>query len=99
MYATLMTTIGIIADGQEEPEVADEQDVESILDDHGADETPTPRWADTPKGASIVDWATASALFVAFAILYWSTRTQYNTFDAVSYANQIAHLYMRTGDK
>ena len=41
--------------------------------------------------------ADGSALF-RHAVLYWATRTQANTFDAVSYANQIAHLYPRTGD-
>jgi MFS family permease len=38
------------------------------------------------------------AIFAVFAVLYLATRTSYNTFDAVSYANQIAHLYPRTGD-
>ncbi len=37
-------------------------------------------------------------LFFAALSLFWATRTQYNTFDAVSYANQIAHLYPRTRD-
>jgi len=35
-------------------------------------------------------------LFAAVLALFWATRTQYNTFDAVSYADQIAHLYPRT---
>ena len=37
-------------------------------------------------------------VFLVFAVLYCATRTAYNTFDAVSYSNQIAHLYPRTGD-
>ncbi len=41
---------------------------------------------------------TALALFLAALGLFWTTRTQYSTFDAVSYANQIAHLYPRTQD-
>src|SRR5580658_5949718 len=40
----------------------------------------------------------ALAIFVVFSIVYLATRTTYNTFDAVSYSNQIAHLYVRTGD-
>ncbi len=40
----------------------------------------------------------AMLLFLGTLILYWATRTAANTFDAVSYANQIAHLYPRTGD-
>lgn len=40
----------------------------------------------------------AALLFVGTLLLYWLTRTSANTFDAVSYANQIAHLYPRTGD-
>ncbi len=42
-------------------------------------------------------WA-PTAVFVLFTCLYWATRTHYNTFDAVSYSNQIAHLYPRTYD-
>lgn len=38
------------------------------------------------------------AMFLAFSALYLATRTTYNTFDAVSYANQIAHLYVNTRD-
>ncbi len=41
----------------------------------------------------------AFVLFVVTLLLYGLTRTQVNTFDAVSYANQIAHLYPRTGDR
>jgi hypothetical protein len=44
------------------------------------------------------DAVIASALFLVFATLYWFTRTQYNTFDAVSYANQIGRLYVTTHD-
>ena len=40
----------------------------------------------------------APCLFLASLVLYWLTRTSANTFDAVSYANQIAHLYPRTRD-
>ena len=40
----------------------------------------------------------AILLFFGTLFLYWATRTAANTFDAVSYANQIAHLYPRTGD-
>jgi len=40
----------------------------------------------------------AVLLFLGTLTLYWATRTAANTFDAVSYANQIAHLYPRTGD-
>jgi len=44
-------------------------------------------------------WLPATLLFCAVFALYWGTRTAYNTFDAVSYANQIAHLYPQTGDR
>lgn len=40
----------------------------------------------------------ALIVFLVFSIVYLATRTTYNTFDAVSYSNQIAHLYVRTGD-
>jgi hypothetical protein len=43
-------------------------------------------------------WAPATLLFFLTLGVYWTTRTEANTFDAVSYANQIAHLYPRTGD-
>jgi len=43
-------------------------------------------------------WLPTALLFLGTVSLYWATRTQANTFDAVSYANQIAHLYPRTGD-
>ena len=43
-------------------------------------------------------WLPTGLLFLGTLIIYWFTRTQANTFDAVSYANQIAHLYPRTGD-
>jgi len=43
-------------------------------------------------------WLPAALLFLGTFSVYWATRTQANTFDAVSYANQIAHLYPRTGD-
>lgn len=43
-------------------------------------------------------WLPATLLFLGTLLLYWNTRTAANTFDAVSYANQIAHLYPRTGD-
>ena len=43
-------------------------------------------------------WVPAALLFLSTLLLYWNTRTSANTFDAVSYANQIAHLYPRTGD-
>ena len=35
-------------------------------------------------------------LFVSFFILYGATRTRFNTFDAVSYANQVERLYPRS---
>ena len=40
----------------------------------------------------------AALLLLGTGALYWLTRTAANTFDAVSYANQIAHLFPRTGD-
>ena len=40
----------------------------------------------------------AFGLFLAVLFVYFLTRTHYNTFDAVSYANQIEHLYPRTHD-
>jgi hypothetical protein len=40
----------------------------------------------------------AALLFLAFSTFYLATRTHYNTFDAVSYANQIERLYPRTHD-
>ena len=40
----------------------------------------------------------ALLLFCGTLTLYLATRTAANTFDAVSYANQIAHLYPRTHD-
>ncbi|MGO8670662.1 MAG: hypothetical protein ACLQVD_04765 [Capsulimonadaceae bacterium] len=40
----------------------------------------------------------AALVFAVFSALYLATRTQYSTFDAVSYSNQIAHLYPRTHD-
>jgi len=40
----------------------------------------------------------ALGLFMASVILYFVTRTRYNTFDAVSYSNQIEHLFPRTHD-
>lgn len=43
-------------------------------------------------------WLPTVLLFSGTLVVYWATRTQANTFDAVSYANQIAHLYPRTGD-
>ena len=43
-------------------------------------------------------WLPTVLLFFGTFLVYWVTRTQANTFDAVSYANQIAHLYPRTGD-
>ena len=43
-------------------------------------------------------WMPTFLLFSGTLVIYWATRTQANTFDAVSYANQIAHLYPRTND-
>ena len=40
----------------------------------------------------------AGLLSLGTLLLYWNTQTSANTFDAVSYANQIAHLYPRTHD-
>ena len=50
------------------------------------------------RAALASPWLPAVLLFLAAFALYWATRTSANTFDAVSYANQIAHLYPRTGD-
>lgn len=44
-------------------------------------------------------WLPAAALFVGLIALYWLTATRCNTFDAVSYADQIGRLYPRTGDR
>jgi hypothetical protein len=44
------------------------------------------------------DAAVRSCLFIVLLLLYILTRSYDNTFDAVSYANQIAHLYPRTGN-
>lgn len=43
-------------------------------------------------------WVPTAFLFLVTLAVYWTTRTEANTFDAVSYANQIAHLYPRTGN-
>ncbi len=45
------------------------------------------------------DATVAALLSIGFGLLYWLTRTRYNTFDAVSYANQIGRLYIATGDR
>ena len=45
------------------------------------------------------DTLLAALLFVGFALLYGATLTAYNTFDAVSYANQIGRVYEATGDR
>ncbi len=50
------------------------------------------------RSALVSAWLPAMLLFLGTLLLYWNTRTSANTFDAVSYANQIAHLYPRTGD-
>ncbi len=42
-------------------------------------------------------WLPALLLFLGTGAIYLLTQTRANTFDAVSYANQIAHLYPRTG--
>ncbi len=42
-------------------------------------------------------WLPTLLIFWGTLGVYWNTRTEANTFDAVSYANQIAHLYPRTG--
>lgn len=41
---------------------------------------------------------TSALLFLGCLLVYCLTPTHRSTFDAVSYANQIAHLYPRTGD-
>ena len=41
-------------------------------------------------------WLPALLLFLGTGAVYLLTQTRANTFDAVSYANQIAHLYPRT---
>lgn len=43
-------------------------------------------------------WLPALLLFLGTGAVYGLTQTRANTFDAVSYANQIAHLYPRTGN-
>ena len=43
-------------------------------------------------------WLPATLVFFITFVLYWLTPTQFNTFDAVSYANQIAHQYPETHD-
>ena len=58
---------------------------------------PTPARVSLSSALSSV-WLPAALLFLGTLLLYWNTRTSANTFDAVSYANQIAHLYPRTGD-
>ncbi len=50
------------------------------------------------RSAQTFPWPPAALLFLGTLLLYWNTRTSANTFDAVSYANQIAHLYSRTHD-
>ena len=50
-------------------------------------------------GAAWLDlWLPALLLFLGTGAVYLLTQTRANTFDAVSYANQIAHLYPRTGN-
>lgn len=44
------------------------------------------------------DPLTASLLFFISGALFWATRAHYNTFDAVSYANQIGRVYEATHD-
>ena len=62
-----------------------------------ADPTPFPKRPLPATQAIAREQAGISLLlFAAVLSLFWATRTQYNTFDAVSYANQIAHLYPRT---
>ena len=45
------------------------------------------------------DAVAATLLFMVSCTLYWVTRTYYNTFDAVSYANQIGRVYEATRDR
>ncbi|BDI31408.1 hypothetical protein CCAX7_34590 [Capsulimonas corticalis] len=52
----------------------------------------------TPAAEAAGVWLPALALFAIFWTLYRWTATQYNTFDAVSYANEIGRLYPRTHD-
>ena len=47
---------------------------------------------------AIGDHAIPLLLFIGFFSLYSATRTHFNTFDAVSYANQIERLYPRSHD-
>ncbi len=65
-------------------------------------DTTEPAGPARPAGSLRMALATAflpaALLFLGTLFLYWNTRTSANTFDAVSYANQIAHLYPRTGD-
>jgi hypothetical protein len=49
--------------------------------------------------SSSADWAIPALLFLVTWAIYSFTRTHYNTFDAVSYANQIAHLYPETHER
>ncbi len=50
------------------------------------------------KAARAEPGLSTAFLFAAVLAVYWATPTRFNTFDAVSYANQIAHLYPRTSD-
>jgi len=50
------------------------------------------------RRAALTLWLPALLLFAGALALYTATATRVNTFDAVSYANQIGHLYPRTGD-
>ncbi|MBV9849309.1 MAG: glycosyltransferase family 39 protein [Armatimonadetes bacterium] len=59
---------------------------------------PAPGPASRALAALHSDALAATALFVVCVALYWATRTHYNTFDAVSYANQIGRVYEATHD-
>ena len=69
----------------------------AILHRQSTDRT-TKKAKKSPEGQSARMGVIPAAVFLVFSILYCATGTSYNTFDAVSYSNQIAHLYPRTGD-
>ena len=60
---------------------------------------PAPGLAARARVALNSDVLTATLLFTLFTVLYWATRSHYNTFDAVSYANQIGRVYETTHDR
>jgi len=63
----------------------------AILHRQSTDRT-TKKAKKSPEGQSARMGVIPAAVFLVFSILYCATGTSYNTFDAVSYSNQIAHL-------